>query len=259
MLKADSENVEKLHGNGPGNKAIAYIRAKLSAALHTKSALINYQQFLLTMLSLQHTTVICVIAFMLCTVTTTTQGQEKLPIQVSPVTIPSISGECPSDDNRQESRSFLGNVTREIIRNLNTPTSQIRFCGPGEWRRVFYLNTSRSDQIICPDQWSLVTSPVRGCTGASSTCRTAFSDDNFTAYSKVCGRIIGEGRDSPDAFFRSPIIATIEGNYLDGVSVTHGASGSRTHIWSFGAGHIACNSCPCDSSDRDGAYITPTS
>ena len=204
---------------------------------------------------LQHA-VICVIAFMLST--TMTHGQGEIPVKISPVVIPGTSGECPSDDSRQESRSFLGNATREIIWNLNTPTDPIsQICGPGNWRRVFYLNASRSDQI-CPGQWNLVTSPDRGCAGAGSSCGSAFSDDILTAYSKVCGRIIGEGVSSPDAFIR--LVSTIgqdsvEGNYLDGVSVTHGAPGSRTHIWSFGAGHIG--RCPCDNSDRNIAPLPP--
>ena len=72
----------------------------------------------------------------------------------------------------------------------------------------------------------------------------------------MCGRIIGEGITSPDAFIRFLSGQnTIEGNYLDGVSVTHGASGSRTHIWSFGAGHVA--RCPCDSSNRNQAPLPP--
>jgi hypothetical protein len=222
---------------------------------------ISYQR-LLTMLALQHMAVICVTAFMLCTVTTMIQEQRELPVEISPVIIPGTSGECPSDDNWQESRSLLGNAIREIIRNLNISTNPIsQICGPGEWRRVFYLNTSRSDQI-CPDQWSLVTSPVRGCTGAAASCRTAFSDDIFMAYSKVCGRIIGEGTKTPDAFIRlRPVIGenSTEGNYLDGVSVTHGAPGSRAHIWSFGAGHPAGGDlvarCPCDSSNRSNAPL----
>ena len=206
------------------------------------------------MLALQHTAVICVIAFMLCTVTTTTQGQGELPIEISPVIISGTGGECPSDDNQQESRSFLGNATREIIRNLNTPNNPIsQICGPGNWRRVFNLNTSRSDQT-CPGQWNLVTSPVRGCAGASSSCRSAFSDNISTTYSKVCGRIIGEGVATPDAFLSSTG-NTIEGNYLDGVSVTHGSPGSRTHIWTLGAGHP--DRCPCDNSDRDIARLPP--
>jgi hypothetical protein len=201
------------------------------------------------MLALQNTVIICVIAFMLCTVTTTTQGQGELPVEISPVKIPSTSGECPSDDIRQESRSFLGNATREIIQNLNTLTNSIsQNCGPGNWRRVFYLNASRSDQS-CPGQWNLVTSPVRVCTGADYSCSSAFSDDVVTAYSKVCGRIIGENRGTTDGFNRSP--TTIEGHYLDGVSVTHGASGSRTHIWSLGADHHSVVRCPCHDSNRD--------
>ena len=212
------------------------------------------------MLALQHTTVICVIAFMLCTVTTMTLGQGEIPIEISPVTISGTSGECPSDDIRQESRSFLGNATCEIIRNLNTPTnpiSQIDICGSGNWRRVFYLNASISDQT-CSGQWNLVTSPVRGCAGASSSCRSAFSDEISTPYGKVCGRIIGEGVGSHDAFIRFGSAVGqnfVEGNYLDGVSVTHGAPGSRTHIWSFGAGHSG--RCPCDSSNRDRAPLPP--
>ena len=91
------------------------------------------------------------------------------------------------------------------------------------------------------------------------TCGSAFSDDILKAYSKVCGRIIGEDVRIPDAFHRSQI--TIEGNYLDGVSVTHGARVSRTHIWSFGAGHLSRGRfvahCPCDSSNRGNAPLPP--
>ena len=182
-----------------------------------------------------------VILIELCIATSVIEGQRELPVGISPVMIPSTNGGCPSDDSRQASRSFLQNATHEIIRNTYiNPASQV--CGSGNWRRVFYLNASRSDQS-CPGDWNLVTSPDRGCVGADYSCRSIFSDDIYIAYNKVCGRIVGEGVSSPDAFYRS--MATIEDNYLDGVSITHGASGSRTHIWSFGAGHQG--SCPCDN------------
>ena len=195
-----------------------------------------------------------VIVFMLCISATVMKGQQELPVKMSPISTTNRVGQCPSGDKRQEVHDILRNATREIINDRFDPISQI--CGPGEWRRVFYLNASRSDQS-CPGQWSLVTSPVRGCGGAGSSCRSAFSDDTFMAYSKVCGRIIGEGTRTPDAFHRSQ--TTIEGNYLDGVSVTHGASGSRTHIWSLGAGHPAGGGfvarCPCDTSNRGNAPL----
>ena len=38
----------------------------------------------------------------------------------------------------------------------------------------------------------------------------------------------------------------LEAVYLDGMSVTVGAAGSRRHIWTFGAGFSGC--CPCEIS-----------
>ena len=185
---------------------------------------------------------------------TVLQGQGELPVGLSPLTTPSTIGQCPSDDYRQESLNFLRNATREIIHNaFADPISQI--CGPGNWQRVFYLNASADDQL-CPGDWNLLTSPVRGCAGADISCRSAFSDNTSTAYSKVCGRIIGEGVSSTDAFARFlPNQNTIEGNYLEGVSITHGTSGSRTHIWTLGAGHR--DRCPCDNNDRNVAPLPP--
>ena len=191
---------------------------------------------------------VCVILFTLCLLASNTLGQEELPL----------------DGQRQAARETLRNTTREIVKTRllnNNQGSQKVNCGPGNWRRVFYLNTSTPDQV-CPDQWRLLTSPVRSCVGAAASCRSVFSDAIDTVYSKVCGRIIGEGVSSPDGFFRfisNP--GTIEGNYLDGVSVTHGSARSRTHIWSFGAGRPEVGGgvarCPCDSTNRLHAPLPP--
>ena len=183
--------------------------------------------------------------------------QRQLPIEISPITIPCDNGECPSEANRQASRNLIHNATYDIIHQIITGSSPRPECGPGNWRKVFYLNASRSDQS-CPGQWNPVTSPVRGCAGANISCRSAFSDNTSTAYRKVCGRITGEGVGTPDAFYR--FISgqdTIEGNYLEGVSITHGAPGSRTHVWTFGAGHGGTGRCPCDNSDRTFAPLPP--
>ena len=171
----------------------------------------------------------------------------------------SSGSECPSIEERQATRQLLQTAAREIIQT--SYGRQISECGPGYWRRAFYVNASQSDQS-CPGDWSVLNSPVRGCAGTHSSCRSAFSGGINNAYSKVCGRIIGEGVSSPDGFIRfQQDQNTIEGNYLDGVSITHGASGSRTHIWSLGAGHSARNGwvarCPCDNSDRSEAPLPP--
>ena len=53
-------------------------------------------------------------------------------------------------------------------------------------------------------------------------------------YSKVCGRIVGYGSGTNIAFFPSlELGANIEVPYIDGVSLTHCAENSRTHIWTF--------------------------
>ena len=166
---------------------------------------------------------------------------------------------CPSIEARQETLQLLQATVRGVIQT--SYGILISECGQGRWRRAFYVNASQPDQS-CPGDWSVQTSPVRGCAGASSQCSSAFSGDINTAYSKVCGRIIGEGVSSPDGFIRfQPGQNTIEGNYLDGVSVTHGASGSRTHIWTFGAGHSASVGgiarCPCDNANRNQAPLPP--
>ena len=70
-------------------------------------------------------------------------------------------------------------------------------------------------------------------------------------YSHVCGRVRGYQDSTPDAF-RNSRHQSIEGYYVDGVSLTHGPPGSRQHIWFFAAGILESNtssypvtSCPC--------------
>ena len=173
-------------------------------------------------------------------------------------------GGCPSDVDRQDALQLLRSRTENILQNLQNYSNNPN-CGPGLWRRVFYLNTSSQDQS-CPGDWRVrANSSDTGCVGAEASCQSAYSEEISFEYSKVCGRVIGSGSETPDAFLRFiSNQTTIEDNYLDGVSVTHGAPGSRTHIWSFGAGHpasILLNlvfRCPCDNSDLGQAPLPPS-
>ena len=200
-----------------------------------------------------------VLVFILCSI----DVSMLQPIQrVTPMILFSSDSlnECPSVEKREETRQLLQSAVREVIQT--SYGISIAECGPGRWRRAFYVNASQPDET-CPGGWSVQTSPVRGCAGASSQCSSAFSGDINTAYSRVCGRIIGEGVSSPDGFIRGQQDLTIEDNYLDGVSITHGAAGSRNHIWTFAAGHSATNfgwvaRCPCDNPNRNEAPLPPT-
>jgi hypothetical protein len=169
------------------------------------------------------------------------------PAQISPLMLPGTVGECPSDGDRLAALDVLHNATHEIIKNLLDGSEPFEICGPGDWTRVFYFNASTLDQS-CPGEWNLITSPIKACAGAGGSCRSAFSESINTPYSRVCGRVIGGATGSPDAFDVHDFANEndLEAVYLDGMSVTFGAAGSRRHIWTFGAGFIG--RCPCDIS-----------
>jgi len=81
-----------------------------------------------------------------------------------------------------------------------------------------------------------------GCSGGSSCCE-------FNTPPWFC-KTLPLGANS----FR-----TIEGNYVDGVSVTHGAAGSRQHIWTFaGASHQSNDSGSTSSLSFVCACTNPT-
>ena len=103
--------------------------------------------------------------------------------------------ECPSNNARQ----VLQGMRHNTLQNSVMP--QILNCGPGNWRRVFYLNMSNPDES-CPSDWNVIATPIRACAGVQVSCVSTFSDDVITAYNRVCGRLYGDATGSPDAFIR---------------------------------------------------------
>ena len=133
-----------------------------------------------------------------------------------------------------------------------------RVCGCNStegWTCVAYLNMTDPTQQ-CPSAWTLQTrssEPRRLC-GRNSSFRGCDSLTYSTFginYSKVCGRMTAYENYTTDAFQNSGS-QTIEGYFVDGVTLTHGPPGSRQHIWTFAAGIVENNpssyprySCPC--------------
>ena len=78
----------------------------------------------------------------------------------------------------------------------------------------------------------------------------------------MCGRVIGYQDRSPDGFYQfyQDQTLTIDDNYLDGVSITHGHS-PRKHIWSFAAALHEFTSdvlvCPCSKTDTPYSGVVP--
>ena len=114
-----------------------------------------------------------------------------------------------------------------------------RSCGgiTGGWMRVTRLNMTNSSHT-CPAGLKLLTTPKRICAKNidGGGCSSATFNFHGIRYTHVCGKIIGYQQGVPDAF--GPYYynrgLTIDGNYMDGISLTHGRN-PRKHIWTFAA------------------------
>ena len=128
-------------------------------------------------------------------------------------------------------------------------------CGSGMWKQVAFFDMTDPSQQ-CPQGWRGYDSPRRCCgrpVSARSSSPSVYYSTNGYQYSKVCGRAVGYQVGSPDCFSSvnnaEPDHETVNGIYIDGVSVTHG--NPRTHIWTFAVGlHERgggdTHNCPCD-------------
>ena len=104
----------------------------------------------------------------------------------------------------------------------------------GGWVRVANLNMTDPDQQ-CPGNLQLsYTNPIRLCGRSTGGCDSVTFTTYGVQYRQVCGRVRGYQFRSPDAFEYCSSPCTIDGPYVDGVSITHGAS-PRKHIWTYAA------------------------
>ena len=163
---------------------------------------------------------------------------------------------CPSEEQREISRSEIKNATRRLLRESVLPLLQDYSCGGSRgWRRVAYLNMSNLSQQ-CPSVWQEITTPHRVCgrRSASASCEGLNYTTGNEQYDQVCGRIIGYQIATTDAFTGH----VIDTYYLDGVSVTYGFP--RQHIWSFAAGFDESSNshltCPCVAGSTNGNHIS---
>ena len=117
------------------------------------------------------------------------QGHGTLPVRISSKAIAKEGENACSSQGNIESQL---NVTKEEIRNrisdkVNQFLDSSRPCGGSRWIRVAYLNMTDPGSV-CLTNWTLHTSPVRGCgqtQTASSTCDSAFFSVSSQSYSRV--------------------------------------------------------------------------
>ena len=96
----------------------------------------------------------------------------------------------------------------------------------------------------------------RAHSGSNSCSSTTFSVGD-SQYSRVCGRAQAYRFAHHVAFWGYHFARRgIDGQYVDGLSLTHGAPGSRQHIWTFASGLLTRRHynypnlhCPCDNNN----------
>ena len=133
-------------------------------------------------------------------------------------------------------------------------------CGGGQWRRVVFLNMTNTSQL-CPKGLNLTSYSGRTCGRTNSSlysCSSTTFSVGGSQYSRVCGRALVYRWGYNYAFYGYHARRqSIDGQYVDGLSLTHGAPRSRQHIWTFASGLFTgnCSSshpsfrCPCDNSN----------
>ena len=152
--------------------------------------------------------------------------------------------------------------------NASTTAAPEQCGGPG-WRRVVFLNMTNTSHV-CPSGLRLTSYSRRTCGRASSSvggCSSTTFSVGGSQYSRVCGRALAYRFGYQYAFRgywaysritnNRSVNQGIDGYYVDGYSLTHGAPGSRQHIWTFASGQFTgsrtsryqCYRCPCDNGD----------
>ena len=188
------------------------------------------------------------------------QQNSTLPVIISPAVLSGGDvGACPSSDSMDSLRQTVREKVATTLQDIS-PTNCP--CGSlGQWTNIADFNFSDPD-AACPSGLTLITDPVRGCgraQGEAATCKSVIFSPGGQSYSRVCGRVNAYQEGTTDAFHFNAGLRGLEEIYVDGVSLTHGAPGSRQHIWTFAtavgeASGASASICDCTDTEEDWPY-----
>ena len=173
---------------------------------------------------------------------------------------------CPSD-------SLVNEEVRKTKAMLGTET-WFRPCdcgGPG-WEKIAFYDFSQQE---CPPNFTRLygqfnnvscraTNEVRiTCNGRSYSyySSSVLLPVQGRSYTSSWGRVRGHGW---GLAFHNAIVCnySLEQAYVDGVSLTHGPAGRRTHIWTFAAARAdgypnTRRNCGCSNTNKNWTHATP--
>ncbi len=164
-----------------------------------------------------------------------------------------LAGSCSELElNSRSGYYWLRGMSEQVYCDMDRQS-----CGCGSipgWMRVADIDMTDPNQQ-CPEGFRLRSgTSKRMCettiVGRGYGCTSIVFPTHSVQYSRVCGRAQAYQYGSVVAFksFKDNRQTTIDGIYVDGVSVTHGQS-PRNHIWTFAAAldEIRSDSgvCPC--------------
>ena len=158
--------------------------------------------------------------------------------------------QCPSVEEREAMRNEIHQIANSATLNA---TGLIHTCnGTPGWRRVAFINMTDTS-YNCPTGLNLTSYSKRTCGRSHTTagCSSTTFSVGGLPYSRVCGRIRGYQFGATGAFGHD--LRNIDSYYVEGVSLTHGVTGRRRHIWTFAAGASEVTTiypnfgCPCDT------------
>ena len=184
-----------------------------------------------------------------------------LPARPPATSLDTSDTACPSD-------SIVDEEVRKTKAMMGTETLfRPCYCGGLGWEKIAFYDFSQQE---CPPNFTRVYGPYGSCqaTNYHSTC---LGLDYYSSslplpvqgrsFNSVCGRVRGHGW---GLAFRNAIACnySLEQAYVDGVSLTHGPGGRRTHIWTFAAA-LADGlpdtqvNCGCSNTNNNWTHATP--
>ena len=138
----------------------------------------------------------------------------------------------------------------------------------GDWRLVGSLDMLDYKNQRCPSTWKPYLTK-KACGRISSPgCSSVIVSTGSGAFRQICGRVRAFQWGTTDGFaaYATPKPVTIDGPYVDGISITYYDEGKRQHVFTYAAGlmeqynpaYYPAATCPCAGGAQPPLFVRST-